>query len=604
MKKLLYTLLLSLPLGLMGQVFYPRTNGTFTPIDPYLSVPNALYIPKNCDTVNALHGGKDTIGALLWDVCNHKLWVRDTSIGTHKWKEVSAGTAITFPDGLLGASTNTPRVANDSDVVNTLNQFPLLHTSIFFRQADTIVVVGDSYVFGSGATNTAYRWSTRLANMLGAVEYNLGIAGSTVIKASPLNPFTGTNLIDRLSTIPPKNPNIKLIIIAMGLNDVGMANAPNYTVAQFRSNYDSAMHYITNIGYDPHQILIVSPYWIGQPGYTWYSGSNGGNGMPTVARHLQFVKGAQQTATKWGTMYFDIFHDQFRNDTTLISGDALHPTDAGHLYIARDIAQYLSYRGNLILGEYSPSAIPTPTFIDLGQYFSDQVGNSAKLKLFLYRDRVTPSSNFGLEVSSQNFGFHAGGNGTRFRWYVNNVGPVMRLGADGLLIDQNTVSLGSSTPKFLTLGGTYNTVAGDTVNMKFRIYDVAGNGQGGINLSSQNLGVTGQMEYITPYNTSHDFWIGPRLVSRIKTDGAYVIASLDTDNTPPTTSGTTKVTISDANGVLSQGPATSAISNVSTGTAAPVTTPTKVGDMYVDTVNKKLYVATGTASSADWTILN
>jgi len=40
------------------------------------------------------------------------------------------------------------------------------------------------------------------------------------------------------------------------------------------------------------------------------------------------------------------------------------------------------------------------------------------------------------------------------------------------------------------------------------------------------------------------------------------------------------------------------------GVAAPSTTPLAVGDTFTDTVNKKQYVATGTASSADWTILN
>lgn len=44
--------------------------------------------------------------------------------------------------------------------------------------------------------------------------------------------------------------------------------------------------------------------------------------------------------------------------------------------------------------------------------------------------------------------------------------------------------------------------------------------------------------------------------------------------------------------------------NVYTGTAAPATTPLAVGDLFVDTTGKKIYCATGTASSADWTILN
>lgn len=40
------------------------------------------------------------------------------------------------------------------------------------------------------------------------------------------------------------------------------------------------------------------------------------------------------------------------------------------------------------------------------------------------------------------------------------------------------------------------------------------------------------------------------------------------------------------------------------GTAAPTITPLRIGDFYTDSLNKKLYVATGTTSSADWTILN
>jgi len=40
------------------------------------------------------------------------------------------------------------------------------------------------------------------------------------------------------------------------------------------------------------------------------------------------------------------------------------------------------------------------------------------------------------------------------------------------------------------------------------------------------------------------------------------------------------------------------------GTSAPTTTPQRVGLMFVDTTANKVYVATGTSSSADWTVLN
>lgn len=44
--------------------------------------------------------------------------------------------------------------------------------------------------------------------------------------------------------------------------------------------------------------------------------------------------------------------------------------------------------------------------------------------------------------------------------------------------------------------------------------------------------------------------------------------------------------------------------SIKRGTAPPATTPAKIGDLFVDTTNKKIYIATGTTSSADWTITN
>lgn len=43
---------------------------------------------------------------------------------------------------------------------------------------------------------------------------------------------------------------------------------------------------------------------------------------------------------------------------------------------------------------------------------------------------------------------------------------------------------------------------------------------------------------------------------------------------------------------------------ISSGTAAPNTTPAKVGDIYVDTNLAKVYIAAGTTNSSDWKVLN
>jgi hypothetical protein len=44
--------------------------------------------------------------------------------------------------------------------------------------------------------------------------------------------------------------------------------------------------------------------------------------------------------------------------------------------------------------------------------------------------------------------------------------------------------------------------------------------------------------------------------------------------------------------------------SVTSGVIAPASTPSALGQMYIDTALAKVYVSTGTASSADWTILN
>jgi hypothetical protein len=43
---------------------------------------------------------------------------------------------------------------------------------------------------------------------------------------------------------------------------------------------------------------------------------------------------------------------------------------------------------------------------------------------------------------------------------------------------------------------------------------------------------------------------------------------------------------------------------VTSGSGAPASTPSKIGDLYVDTTNSKLYASKGTSSSADWFLTN
>jgi hypothetical protein len=43
---------------------------------------------------------------------------------------------------------------------------------------------------------------------------------------------------------------------------------------------------------------------------------------------------------------------------------------------------------------------------------------------------------------------------------------------------------------------------------------------------------------------------------------------------------------------------------ITSGNTAPSSIPGKIGDIYVNTTIRKVYVATGTSSSFDWTLVN
>lgn len=260
---------------------------------------------------------------------NHAVWVNKDSIPTTTGKKWT-----------LRLDDSTGQLSKDSGISTadySLDYKPVV------AKTDSVIISGDSYSAGSGASSLNLRWTSQLCSWMGATEYNMSIGGTTLEKRSPVDWINPTNFIDRLATVPVKSAKIKLLIISYGLNDMGYTGA-NYNPTNFKIDFDSALHYLTTVKkYSAKNILILPPYWVGQASYNLYA-SMSGLAAPTVARHLDFVNAASETALKWGTLYYDIFHAQLANDTTLISGDNIHPTDSGHLFIARSVADYLNVR--------------------------------------------------------------------------------------------------------------------------------------------------------------------------------------------------------------------------------------------------------------------
>jgi hypothetical protein len=94
------------------------------------------------------------------------------------------------------------------------------------------------------------------------------------------------------------------------------------------------------------------------------------------------------------------------------------------------------------------------------------------------------------------------------------------------------------------------------------------------------------------------------LISRTQTavgSGEQMFIDCWADTTTPTVADR-KFAVASTGEVTA--PSVSCSPTISSGTAAPGTTPAKVGDIYVDTTNHKLYFADGTTNSSNWVIAN
>jgi len=375
------------------------------------NVDSASFLPTFCGSPTSLRSIDIHKAAMVVDSCNHRLFIYDPK--RHSWDSIHIGVAgsgggptdtalirriISDSINALIASLNTAIVngdpvnshdtlvakphdpLNDSDIVikslyygdglekdtahsndsvaafrfkwqqlRNINQVP--HAGFIFNPGDSITYFTDSY----GQSN---QWPLYLANLTGTVQNNHHSDGATLEKRSPLNWGGGQNLVDNLPNVPVKNTKNKLLVLAFGLNDFRY-NGGTYTPANFITDYDSCIKYITTVKKWPaSNILVVTPWWNGQAGYTATDISTG-NPALTRQRHLDFVAACDTVARHNGTLYLNIFQDQMINDTSaaIMDPDNIHASDSGYKFIARDIYGYLTGNLNLTGVEYANNGL-------------------------------------------------------------------------------------------------------------------------------------------------------------------------------------------------------------------------------------------------------
>lgn len=171
-------------------------------------------------------------------------------------------------------------------------------------------------------------------------------------------------------------------------------------------------------------------------------------------------------------------------------------------------------------------------------------------------------------------------------------------GADVLAVDK----YGTTTTGGLTLTGSVMQAsgvavasAGDVINMR----PYAGTAK------TNTSGTTNTVTIVENYNQTSGTAANTGLrIMKTETavgSGEQMFIDCWADTTTPTVADR-KFSVSNTGAVTA--PSISSSPTISSGTSAPATTPTKVGDIFVDTTAKKLYFATGTTNSSDWTIAN
>ena len=200
-----------------------------------------------------------------------------------------------------------------------------------------MVVIGDSYSYGTGASDHGgaeqNRFSTRLATMLGAIEVNVAV-GSTGFcdpgSGGQNSPFP-TQVSQAAAKLNAGERNdVRLVLIAGGINDEREGTAYSRTqMASAAKNTCTAAH-----SSFPNADIVVFPMlWNGQG---WqYHAFNFECGIVEGVMKSNCASAVQGCWT-WNFGNVECY-----------STDNLHPNDAGHLNIANRMFESITQGGTM-----------------------------------------------------------------------------------------------------------------------------------------------------------------------------------------------------------------------------------------------------------------
>ncbi len=201
-----------------------------------------------------------------------------------------------------------------------------------------LAVFGDSITVGMNASPIATNsWANIYSTTNSYTLNNKGISGTVLQNSldSTSSPRANNGRDRFVSALLGANRSDKYVIM-YGLNDLRYTASTDFNVNNYRHDYAEILSGLIRNGISPTDIVLASPTWIPDAGYS--SGSAGFTGSNRTI-HESYVAAVASLALEYGTKYVDTYTLMRDSATpsTLIDVDNIHPNNTGHAFIANAV---------------------------------------------------------------------------------------------------------------------------------------------------------------------------------------------------------------------------------------------------------------------------